>query len=81
VGYGCLGADWFGDPCAGSTLLAQLPLRRRQVVAYRFFGNMTQVPIGEMVGVSQMQVSRLLLRAVGRLRAGLLADDPPTVPG
>ncbi len=62
-------------------LMARLPLPERQVVVYRFFGNMTQVQIGEIVGVSQMQVSRLLVRAVRRLRAGLLADDTPAAPG
>jgi RNA polymerase sigma-B factor len=64
-----------------TSLVAGLPLQERQVVVYRFFGNMTQTQIGERVGVSQVQVSRLLVRAVRRLRAGLLAGDPPPVPG
>lgn len=62
-------------------LVAGLPFQERQVVVYRFFGNMTQAQIGEIVGVSQVQVSRLLVRAVRRLRAGLLAGDPPAAPG
>lgn len=62
-------------------LVARLPLREREVLAYRFFGNMTQVQIAEIVGVSQMQVSRLLTRTVNRLRAGMFADDPPGAPG
>jgi RNA polymerase sigma-B factor len=62
-------------------LMAALPARERQVVAYRFFGNMTQTQIAEIVGVSQMQVSRLLVRAVARLRAGLVGDEVEPVRG
>jgi RNA polymerase sigma-B factor len=56
-------------------LVAALPELERQAVAYRFFGNMTQAQIGEILGVSQVHVSRLLTRAIARLRAGLLASE------
>jgi RNA polymerase sigma-B factor len=56
-------------------LMAALPERERQAVAYRFFGNMTQIQIAGILGVSQMQVSRLLTRALARLRAGLVASE------
>ena len=36
----------------------------------RFFRNMTQTEIGDELGVSQMQVSRLLTRILGTLRTG-----------
>ncbi len=42
--------------------------RERTVLVLRFFENMTQTQIAERVGVSQMHVSRLLARALGRLR-------------
>lgn len=49
-------------------LLESLPDRERTVVVLRFFESMTQTQIAERVGVSQMHVSRLLARALGRLR-------------
>lgn len=49
-------------------LLEQLPDRERQIVELRFFENMTQSEIAEIVGVSQMHVSRLLRRSVALMR-------------
>jgi len=56
-------------------LMAALPDPERKALTYRFFGNMTQVQIGEILGVSQVHVSRLLTRALARLRAELLASE------
>src|SRR5260370_176647 len=53
--------------------LSQLPAREREVVLLRFYGNMTQVQIGELVGISQMHVSRLLTRSLRQLRTQLEA--------
>jgi RNA polymerase sigma-B factor len=50
-------------------LLAQLSGRQRQVVELRFFGGLTQSEIARRLGISQMQVSRLLTRSVSQLRA------------
>ena len=49
-------------------LLDSLPERERTVLVLRFFESMTQTQIAERVGVSQMHVSRLLARALTRLR-------------
>jgi RNA polymerase sigma-B factor len=49
-------------------LLESLPDRERAVVVLRFFESLTQTQIAERIGVSQMHVSRLLARALGRLR-------------
>jgi RNA polymerase sigma-B factor len=38
------------------------------VLALRFVQDMTQTQIAEEIGVSQMQVSRILRRALSRLR-------------
>ncbi|MCF2527959.1 sigma-70 family RNA polymerase sigma factor [Yinghuangia soli] len=54
-------------------LIAQLPARDRQILALRFCDDMTQSEIGEVVGLSQMHVSRLLTRTCARLRDGLMA--------
>jgi RNA polymerase sigma-B factor len=50
-------------------LLRSLTPREREVVRLRFEEDLTQAAIGERIGVSQMQVSRVLRHALGRLRA------------
>ncbi|MFZ0044163.1 MAG: SigB/SigF/SigG family RNA polymerase sigma factor [Solirubrobacteraceae bacterium] len=45
----------------------QLSVRERQVLLLRFGHDLTQTQIAEQVGVSQMQVSRILRRATTRL--------------
>ena len=45
-----------------------LPERERQVVSLRFFHDMTQEAASRVLGVSQVQVSRIERRAVERLR-------------
>jgi len=46
---------------------AQLSSREREVLALRFVHDLTQTQIAEQIGVSQMQVSRILRRAIARL--------------
>ena len=50
-------------------LLQTLPAREREVLRLRFEYDMTQAEIGERIGVSQMQVSRLIRQSISRLRA------------
>jgi RNA polymerase sigma-B factor len=45
-----------------------LPQREREILFLRFGADLTQSEIAERVGVSQMQVSRLLRRSLQRLR-------------
>jgi RNA polymerase sigma-B factor len=45
----------------------QLPQREREVLALRFVNDLTQTQIAEQIGVSQMQVSRVLRRAIAHL--------------
>jgi RNA polymerase sigma-B factor len=56
-------------------LLARLSPRERVVLQLRFGEDLTQAEIGERIGVSQMQVSRLIRQALARMRAGL-QDEP-----
>ena len=49
-------------------LLDRLPARDRRIVELRFIDEMTQAEIATVVGVSQMCVSRVLARTLGRLR-------------
>ena len=56
----------------------ELPQRERRILVMRFYGEMTQAQIGHQLGISQMQVSRLLAHALGYLRPRLLGlpEDP-----
>ena len=58
-------------------LLGDLCERDRLILVLRFEENRTQEEIGLAIGVSQMQVSRLLSRILGRLRAGLESEEAP----
>ncbi len=49
-------------------LLHAVGPREREVLRMRFEEDMTQAEIGEVIGVSQMQVSRIIRQALGRLR-------------
>jgi RNA polymerase sigma-B factor len=55
----------------------QLPLHERRVLQLRFLEDLTQTQIAERIGVSQMQVSRILRRALSRLNAFADPDQPP----
>jgi RNA polymerase sigma-B factor len=65
------------DRFALQAALAALPRRDRTILAMRFFGDMTQSQIGAELGVSQMQVSRLISRALVRLRERMTDEQPP----
>ena len=56
--------------------LHALPARDRIVLHLRFVEDMTQAEIAERVGVSQMHVSRLIRRALDRLRTVAEASAP-----
>ncbi|MGW1077898.1 SigB/SigF/SigG family RNA polymerase sigma factor [Streptomyces sp. NPDC002537] len=58
-------------------LLSALPEREKYVLYWRFFGNLTQKQIGARLGVSQMQISRILSRTCARLRRELLGQPGP----
>jgi RNA polymerase sigma-B factor len=56
-------------------LLAELPEREQKIIVLRYFRGMSQADIARRVGVSQMQVSRLLTKILDQLRAGLGEDS------
>ncbi len=56
---------------------AELDDQSQLLLTLRFYGNMTQEQIGERLGVSQMQVSRLLRRALEYLHDRLTALPEP----
>ncbi|MEV5937487.1 RNA polymerase sigma factor SigF [Streptomyces sp. NPDC051994] len=55
-------------------LMEQLSERERHILDMRFGLEMTQAQIGGELGVSQMQVSRLLSRILTKLRTGMLSE-------
>lgn len=57
-------------------MFEQLPDAEREVLVMRFVANKTQTEIAGLIGVSQMQVSRLLARALRRLRSELGVPEP-----
>jgi RNA polymerase sigma-B factor len=49
--------------------LKHIPAREREMLRMRFVEELTQTEIAQRVGISQMQVSRLLRRSLAQLRA------------
>jgi RNA polymerase sigma-B factor len=64
------------DRVAVSEMLSVLPDREQKIVYLRFFEGMTQSEIAEEIGISQMHVSRLLVRSLETLgqHASLVAE-------
>ena len=63
--------DGFGlaeDRATLAQLLRAVTPRDREVLRLRFEDDLTQAEIGELIGVSQMQVSRIIRQSLGRLR-------------
>jgi RNA polymerase sigma-B factor len=61
-------------------VIAMLPEAEREILLLRFIANKTQTEIAAIVGVSQMQVSRLVARGLKRLRESLGAPEPEVEP-
>ena len=79
-GSGVLGELLPGDDSAMSEAEARvmltpavraLPEREREILYLRFFKQQTQAQIAEEIGVTQMQVSRILARVLAQLRGQL----------
>jgi RNA polymerase sigma-B factor len=56
-------------------LLGTVTAREREVLRLRFEEDLTQAEIGEQIGVSQMQVSRIIRQSLSRLRAAAHQPD------
>jgi len=77
--------DAFGDEETGfglaedratlERLMAAITPREREVLRLRFVEDLTQAEIGARIGVSQMQVSRLIRQSLARLRTAALAAE------
>jgi len=61
---------------------AVLDQRERRIILLRFYAGLTQSQIAARVGISQMHVSRLIRRALERLRVELGVEEPASrLPG
>ncbi len=56
-------------------LMASVTPREREVLRLRFVEDLTQAEIGARIGVSQMQVSRLIRQSLARLRTAALTAE------
>ena len=72
--------DHVEDRSVLSMALSQMPPRDRLVLGMRFVEGLTQSEIGARLGLSQMQISRLLASSVERLRSSI-TEGPPTAEG
>ena len=57
--------------------MSGLSARSREMLRLRFEQGLTQAEIGERLGVSQMQISRLIRQALTQMRAA--ANDTNTI--
>jgi RNA polymerase sigma-B factor len=71
LGIAELGFDQVEDRSALRGAIARLPQQEREVLALRFLGNKSQSEIATLIGVSQMQVSRIVARSLKKLRETL----------
>jgi RNA polymerase sigma-B factor len=51
--------------------------RERMILQLRFFDGLTQSQIAQQVGISQMHVSRLIRRALEKIREEIASDEEP----
>ncbi|HET8618457.1 MAG TPA: SigB/SigF/SigG family RNA polymerase sigma factor [Acidimicrobiales bacterium] len=70
-----IGLDAVDAAATVGRLLDELPPRERRIVELRYMGGLTQSQIAELVGVSQVQVSRLLRASLARMK-DTLTDVP-----
>ena len=57
-------------------VLAQLPEREQKILLMRFYGERTQSEIADVLGISQVHVSRTLSRTLAAVRDHVLDDVP-----
>jgi RNA polymerase sigma-B factor len=60
-------------------LMGRISAREREVLRLRFEADQTQAEIGRRIGVSQMQISRIIRRALAHLQATADTHDQQTI--
>jgi RNA polymerase sigma-B factor len=79
VGIDEHGFDRAEERATLATLLEAVSARERDVLRMRFNEDMTQAEIGAAIGVSQMQISRIIRQALQRLRDAADEREPQLV--
>jgi RNA polymerase sigma-B factor len=69
IGRAETGFERAEDRATLAQLLRAVTPREREVLRLRFEEDLTQAEIGEQIGVSQMQVSRIIRQSIARLRS------------
>ncbi|MEA4849348.1 MAG: RNA polymerase sporulation sigma factor SigF [Clostridiaceae bacterium] len=59
------------DKLALKEVLSALDPRERQIIMLRYFKDMTQCQVAQMLGMSQVQVSRIEKKIIGKLRESI----------
>lgn len=59
------------DKLALKEVLSSLEPKERQIIMLRYFKDMTQCQVAEMLGMSQVQVSRIEKKIIGKLRKSI----------
>ena len=67
TGYG----DELIDNILLKKLLAELPEREKTVIKLRYYKDMTQSEVAKVLGVSQVQISRIESKVIGKMRKQL----------
>jgi RNA polymerase sigma-B factor len=80
IGVDEAGFDRAEERATLARLLSTVTPREREVLRMRFEEDMTQAEIGAVIGVSQMQVSRVIRQAIARLRAAADAEPEGRAP-
>lgn len=70
------GYNLIEETLTAAPLLAELSDKERDILTMRYGGNLTQAAIAERIGVSQMQVSRILSRVLATLQEQALQPAP-----
>lgn len=81
LGHDDPGFEAVCDQLSLRTVVNRLPPRERHVVTRYFFGDATQVQIAGEIGMSQMNVSRILQRALAQLKLLLDREHGAALPG
>lgn len=63
------------DQIVVKNMLAQLPLRERQVILLRYFRNATQSEVARALHLSQVQVSRIERKVLSQMKTFLTVDE------
>ena len=66
--------SWF-NRLAIKDVIKSLPQKHRQVILLRFFQDKTQSEVAELIGLSQVQVSRIERQAIKNIKKMLSQEE------